>query len=317
MGLKTVKIFKIIRVVRVFRFFTKLSQLALMIIDSVRSLVWALIMLGIVVYIFAIFFTHYAAEHVRLQGKSSSSVVIEDHFGSLWTTLYTLFHCMLNGISWYVLPAALYSIPGLTGPLLAAGFVGYLSFTMLAVMNIITGVFVDNAVETARHQREFLVQKEMEVKEQWLKEMRSIFMEMDSDHSGTVSKDEISEFCNDERVTYYLTALGLDVHDTERLFELLDENRDGELEVDEFLAGCLRLKGMARSIDVYSLIHQTRQLCKRIDEIDKVLHGKAGLRRAQTAWLMAPLSSSPGQKSFSTQEPVSEDTLADVASAGN
>merc|ERR1712183_535826 len=102
------------------------------------------------------------------------------------------------------------------------GFVGYLSFTMLAVMNIITGVFVDNAVETARTQREFLVQKEMEVKEQWLKEMRAIFKEMDSDQSGTVSKTEISDFCDDDRVQYYFTALGLDVADTERLFELLD-----------------------------------------------------------------------------------------------
>ncbi|CAK0885387.1 unnamed protein product [Prorocentrum cordatum] len=277
-GFKTIKMLRIIRVVRVFRFFNKLSQLAFMIVDSVKSLVWALIMLAIVIYVFAIFFTHYTSDHVRLNEMSDTSVLIREHFANLGMTVFTLFHCMLNGVSWYRIPSALYTIPGWTGPLLALGFVGYLSFTMLAVMNIITGVFVDNAVETARTQREFLVQKEMEVKEQWLKEMRKIFLEMDADSSGTVSKDEVNEFCNDDRVQYYLTALGLDVQDTEKLFDLLDEDNDGELELDEFLGGCLRLKGMARSIDVYSLYKLTAStsstshgIAKRLEDIERVL----------------------------------------------
>mmetsp|Transcript_67386 Transcript_67386/g.191245 ORF Transcript_67386/g.191245 Transcript_67386/m.191245 type:complete len:138 (-) Transcript_67386:115-528(-) len=118
----------------------------------------------------------------------------------------------------------------------------------------------------------------MEVKEQWRSEMRSIFLEMDADRSGTVSREEVSDFCNHERVQHYLTALGLDVHDTERLFELLDVNHDGELDVDEFLDGCLRLKGVARSIDVYSLIQQSRLLCKRVDDIDLTLKKHLGIR---------------------------------------
>jgi len=327
MGLKTIKMLRIVRVVRVFRFFSKLSQLALMIIDSIKSLVWALIMLGIVIYVFAIFFTNLSSDFVKLKNNDTQALVVAEHFGSLWLTLFTLFHSMLNGISWYRIPIALMTIPDWTGPVLAFGFMGYLSFTMLAVLNIITGVFVDNAVETARTQREFLVQKEMEVKEQWLKEMRSIFLEMDADGSGTVNKDEILEFVNDDRVHYYLTALGLDVHDTERLFELLDENRDGELDVDEFLAGCLRLKGMARSIDVYSLIHQSRQVCRRLEDIDNVLHDmQGGQRQHVSTWLMPPLHSHRNGK-MSIQSPHQETrpdvlrekivAVPDVALSGN
>ncbi|CAK0789122.1 unnamed protein product, partial [Prorocentrum cordatum] len=287
-GFKTIKILRIVRVVRVFRFFSKLSQLAFMIIDSVKSLMWALVLLGLVIYVFAIFFTHYTTEHIRRQGKGNTSIHIDEHFGNLWLTLFTLFHTMLNGISWYTLPSALYTIPGWTGPFLAFGFVCYLSFTMLVVMNIITGVFVDNAVQTAGTQREFLVQKEMEVKEQWRSEMRSIFLEMDADRSGTVSREEVSDFCNHERVQHYLTALGLDVHDTERLFELLDVNHDGELDVDEFLDGCLRLKGVARSIDVCSLIHQSRLLCRRVDGIDSTLRTHLGSARHPRRTLRSP-----------------------------
>merc|ERR1712019_133160 len=147
---------------------------------------------------------------------------------------------MLNGISWYTIPIALGQIPGWTGPFLAGFFLIYLSFTMLAVMNIITGVFVDNAVETAKTQREFLVQKEMELKERYVAEMRGLFGEMDDDGSGFVTLAEIQEYFEDPRVQSYFQALGLDTHDSERLFKLIDNDGSGDVSVDEFLDGCLR-----------------------------------------------------------------------------
>merc|ERR1712125_274061 len=152
------------------------------------------------------------------------------------------------------------------GPLPFSLFFFYVAFTMLAVLNIITGVFVDNAVETARTQREFLVQKE-----KWLQEMRELFIEMDTDESGTVCLAEVKEFFKDERVQSYFHALGLDTHDAERLFSLLDEDGSGELSLDEFLDGCLRLKGPARSIDVYTLMYESRKLNNRFHNLEKVV----------------------------------------------
>merc|ERR1712170_275838 len=99
-------------------------------------------------------------------------------------------------------------------------FFFYIAFTMLAVLNIITGVFVDNAVETARMQRDFLVQKETELKEKYIVELRALFAEMDQDQSGTITLLEIQEYLDDPRVTSYFAALGLDASDTERLFDL-------------------------------------------------------------------------------------------------
>ncbi|CAK0824817.1 unnamed protein product [Prorocentrum cordatum] len=339
MGLKTIKMLRtrgIVRVVRVFRFFSKLSQLALMIIDSIKSLVWALIRRAFA-HVFAIFFTNLSSDYVKLKDSDGDALVVAEHFGSLWSTIYTLFHSMLNGISWYRshpsalrIPLALYSIPDWTGPILAVGFVGYLSFTMLAVLNIITGVFVDNAVETARTQREFLVQKDSDGGQGAVAQGDARHFPGDGCRRlwETVNKDEIAEFCNDDRVHYYLTALGLDVHDTERLFELLDENRDGELDVDEFLAGCLRLKGMARSIDVYSLIHQSRQVCRRLDDMDRALNEHMGIRTAAAPWLMPPLLSHRNDKSVlsirqddprpsSTALPEKTAPLPDVSLGGN
>merc|ERR1719195_2312335 len=100
----------------------------------------------------------------------------------------------------------------------------------------------------------------MELREKYISEMRELFIEMDRDSSGTVSLDEIQSYLQDPRVQSYFQALGLDTKDTERLFKLIDDDESGDVDVDEFLEGCLRLKGQARSIDLHALMHECRKL---------------------------------------------------------
>jgi Ca2+-binding EF-hand superfamily protein len=301
-GLKTLKMLRIVRVCRVFRFFTELSQLALMIIDSVKSLMWALIMLFIVIYVFGIFFIHGVTDRLRSIRTGTLTVPEQDavviaHFGNLPTVLQTLFQSMLNGISWYTLTDALETVH----PTLVVLFLFYIAFSMLAVLNIITGVFVDNAVETARTQREYLVQKEMELKEKWCQEMRKLFNEMDADGSGTLSLSEVKEFFNDDRVRSYFIALGLETQDAERLFLLLDEEETGDIDIDMFLNGCLRLKGTARSIDVYQLLQDYRKMNNRLLDLQETVGNavKAPNIRVSTIANGAQASKGGGSKSNS------------------
>merc|ERR1712187_602825 len=66
-SVKTIKMLRIIRVFRVFRFFHELGILVLMIVDSMLSLMWALLMLIIIIYVFAILFTQSAADFLKDQ----------------------------------------------------------------------------------------------------------------------------------------------------------------------------------------------------------------------------------------------------------
>jgi len=278
-GMKTIKIMRIVRVFRVFRFFKELSLLALMIVDSMKSLGWAIVMVMIVVYVFAILFTDNAVEYLKTPVPGGVVQLLADGqtvqdgvakwFGTLRATTYTLIQATLGGVSWGVVTDVLlsYDVP------MAFLFFFYLAFTILAVLNIITGVFVDNAVETAQTQREFLVQKEMELKEKYIGEMRNLFIEMDSDGNGTVTLEEIKEFLEDPRIQSYFQALGLDPNDTERLFRLIDDDESGGVDVEEFLAGCLRLKGQARSIDIHALLHDLRKLFARLESMEAMMVG--------------------------------------------
>mmetsp|Transcript_7776 Transcript_7776/g.17388 ORF Transcript_7776/g.17388 Transcript_7776/m.17388 type:complete len:144 (-) Transcript_7776:391-822(-) len=113
----------------------------------------------------------------------------------------------------------------------------------------------------------------MELREKLVAEMRDIFLEMDEDGSGTMTLEELQAGLNDPRVLSYFSALGLELDDTARLFSLIDDDGSGDVSIDEFLDGCLRLKGQAKSIDMHSMIHQMRKLEDRFTDFSMEMSG--------------------------------------------
>jgi len=51
------------------------------------------------------------------------------------------------------------------------------------------------------------------------------------------------------------------------LFNLLDKDNSGTLTLDEFLGGCMRLKGPAKNLDVNVLIDENRRLSNIVKEL--------------------------------------------------
>ncbi|CAE7453853.1 Scn11a [Symbiodinium sp. CCMP2592] len=273
-AVRILKMLRIARIFRVFRFSRELSLMALMIIDSLRSLMWALLMLLLMIFVFAVWFTTNATFYLKpnadlsrddwfeqLQSSSIDNVVnIQANFGTLQATTYSLLRSMLGGINWGILCDMLLAMDTLS-PML---FIFYVLFALLAVLNIVTGVFVDNAVDKAKTQREFLIEKEREVKEKYIKELQNLFLEMDVDASGTLTAEEMQHLVKDPKMSAYFSALGFEAHDCVRLFSLLDSDASGHVDIEEFLDGCLRLKGMARSIDVHFIMVLIHRLQKQL-----------------------------------------------------
>ncbi|CAJ1356475.1 unnamed protein product [Effrenium voratum] len=172
---------------------------------------------------------------------------------------------MLGGINWGILCDMLLQMDTIS-PML---FIFYVLFTLLAVLNIVTGVFVDNAVVTAKTQRDYMIEKEREVKEKYIKELQHLFWHMDDDESGTLTAEEMQQLVKDPKMAAYFTAMGFEAHDCVRLFTLLDTDGSGTVDIEEFLDGCLRLKGSARSIDVHFIMVLIHRLQKQLNGFER------------------------------------------------
>merc|ERR1719158_894452 len=110
--------------------------------------------------------------------------------------------------------------------------------------------------------------------------MEQVFEELDTNDSGALSLGEFEKHIEDEK----LAAFDLDVSQVRTLFTLLDVDRTGEVDLDEFVSGCLRLKGGAKSLDMAILKYQVEWILHNIITWDKKLAGLAvpGASKSET-----------------------------------
>merc|ERR1712100_160146 len=112
-----------------------------------------------------------------------------------------------------------------------------------------------------------------------VQKIQSIFEEADADNSGTLSLDEFTAHLQDHRVRALLESLQLESHARE-IFFLLDVDGTNEIDIEEFVAGCLRLRGEARALDISLLGFKTEQLIKSTAMLTKKI--ARGMRQEHT-----------------------------------
>jgi len=90
-------------------------------------------------------------------------------------------------------------------------FLTYVTFAFFAVVNIVTGVFVEGAMQASQGDLEVLIHEEMNQKNDYLSSLKTLLNEMDRDGDGLISLDELKDSLKDSRVNFYLHALQLDL----------------------------------------------------------------------------------------------------------
>lgn len=99
------------------------------------------------------------------------------------------------------------------------------------------------------------MQQENDEKRDYLLTVKAVFHHLDDRNSGTVTLSQLGEHLNDSDVSAYFNRLGVDTDELEKLFVLMDRDFSGTISLEEFMFGCLRLKGHAKSLDL-ELMHQ-------------------------------------------------------------
>jgi len=245
--LRVARIVKLAKVIRLMSFFRELRVMIYSILGSMKSLLWLTLILGVTFYVFGITFTSGTNTYLEPAELwiNPSNEGLRDNFGTIGRSLLALYMAMAGGRSWGEYYVMMNCMPWAYGGI----FLAFLTFTIFAVLNIVTGVFVDSAMRANTSSRQVVVHEELDSKKDMLRDLSNLFNEMDQNGDGAISMDEFCARLNDERVVAYFKALKLDVHDTIALFHLLDTDEDEEVDMAEFLDGCYQLQGEARSID--------------------------------------------------------------------
>merc|ERR1740129_2596005 len=275
--LRVVRISRAIRIVRLFEFFAELRMMIFSVLRSGKSLVWSLTMFYVIIYIFAIYFVQSVSFHTvalsddwnpAVQGSLHNDAdysTLRKHWQSIFWGQYTLYACMTGGYNWADVAAPLIDIHFVHGLMLMF----FTFFTIFVVTNIITGIFVDTAIQSAQSDRDQVIEEQIRSRDTELGQMRQIFEDADVDGSGTISESEFEQHLDDARIRAHLRSMGLEVDEARGLFKLLDIDKSGEIGLDEFVFGCLRLKGGAKAIDLATLMYENKRLAVQIAKINQ------------------------------------------------
>merc|ERR1719386_624220 len=95
--------------------------------------------------------------------------------------------------------------------------------------------------------------------------MKRLFNDIDADNSGTLTWEELGKNLEDERVSACFNLLQIDVTEAKGLFQLLDIDESGEVGIEEFVMGCMRLKGAAKSIDLATMLYENKRMAMKIN----------------------------------------------------
>eukprot|EP00929_Paragymnodinium_shiwhaense_P090988 TRINITY_DN5104_c0_g1_i2.p1 TRINITY_DN5104_c0_g1~~TRINITY_DN5104_c0_g1_i2.p1 ORF type:complete len:704 (+),score=127.31 TRINITY_DN5104_c0_g1_i2:60-2171(+) len=269
--LRLLKVTKLIRVFRAVRFLQEMRQFFGCLRSCAMSLFWAIVMIGLVLLVFSLFFVQGITSHLQdLAGPSqdaSMGAILEefgvsksdmlDNFGSVYQAMITLLEIGCGHGEWH----EKFIIARASGRVNGALFVFFTLFFTVAVWNIVTSIFLENTMKMAQPDREseLLEKHRRDVND--AKELLSILEMADVDCSGMLSREEFREFLHDDKFRGYFDMRGIDVKDAEVFFEMISTSTaSSEVDLEAFVGSCLRVKGTATSIDLHTLSFENKMM---------------------------------------------------------
>merc|ERR1719498_1208064 len=107
--------------------------------------------------------------------------------------------------------------------------------------------------------------------------MREVFREANGGISGVMTWKTFESQLDKPNMQAYFRAIDVDPSEAKGLFRLLDLDGSGSIDAEEFLSGCLRLRGPAKALDLAILMHEVRKVHSKLKQQRRLLqHGGNG-----------------------------------------
>jgi len=260
--LRLVRLSKAVRAVRVLKYFHETRVMLNAVSNSILPLCWSFLFMFLVIFIFSVWMmvslTDYIDQHDGQDEQMAEMDLdtINTYFHSFPMTQLSLFMAVSGGKPWWDIGRIVIK----QSPVWGLGYVFYVASMFLGLRNIITGVFVAAAADMSKMDKETATVAEQTKRVNTIKKLRAVFQDIDDDKSGMLSWSEFEKHMGDEKVKAYMAALDINVGKARALFKLLDTTERERVSLDEFVMGCLRLKGQAKTLDVGTLMYEMRNL---------------------------------------------------------
>lgn len=266
---RVARLFRTIRLIRALHLVRALNTIFVAIIKAVRSLAWTIALMMLLMFIVGVFLTQLVTDLKVNNHLPQNSSSLLNFYGTLDRSILSLYMMISQGIQWRDGAQPLLDD---VSPFILIVILFYITFTIFGLTNIVTSVFVESVIQA----------REESGRDALFHHVQKVFLGEDIQKmAGTVTCEEFREHMQDKEMQMYFKAIDLSPDDAHHIFTLLDVGEAGEIPVEDFLSGCMRLQGSAKAIDLAILTAETRNFNTQVmNELNKLRTELAALRRA-------------------------------------
>jgi len=245
--LRILRLVRVMRIARILRLIRELRTLVASISNSLKSLGWTVLLLLLMIYSVSLYLTQLVSDHSIESDPNVTSVWAAEltfWYGSVFRSMLTLFQAITGGVDW---DTVVRPLMGEISPWIAPVFALYVAFSVLAMMNVVTGVFVESVLLSAKQDKDSLV----------INNAREIFRTLDD---NMMTLDDFGDLLKTSQMQEFFKGMDVNAEDAEFVFRLMDADKSGQICAQEFLDSCVRLRGPARVLECAMLIQELRKL---------------------------------------------------------
>jgi len=274
--LRFVRALRGVRVVRLLQYLSALRTIVFSIVSTMSSVGWTSLLLVVLFYLFGVLLTQISTDHCR-DLKYTTGEFCDDQLDRFWSSvpqsMLTLFLSITNGISWDEALQPLRQISDIA----VVGLLIYIVITVLAVLNVVTGVFCNMAIESARADKDIATMQQMQKHEAQVEALREVFREINTEGQEVIGLDDLKEAMQRQKLRSFMHAMEIATDDIVTLFMCIDADGSGDITLDEFVYGCMNLAGPAKGLQVARMGYESTIIRKEIKAM------REDLRRLKTS----------------------------------
>jgi hypothetical protein len=251
------KLAKALRVLRLISMIKPLRAILQSLMHTIDTLAWSIIMLLVILFLFALIIVIRVASFLQEEpgqgevviGENGETVkdTLEANYGSIGLTILHLFMCSTGGNDWSVY----YDPLRPTGAINCLLFLFFIAFTQIALLNIILGIFVDDAMKNIIADKDEKAEEQADEQKRIADELREICQAVDAGQDGRLTPQEFKRAVTTPRFKTFLEMMDFRASEIQDFLALLCTGKEREgVNIDTFVNLCMRFRGPASCLDM-------------------------------------------------------------------
>jgi len=267
--LRTLRILRLVKLVRMFPAFRELWLLVGGFVNSLKALAWVSMVVILVLYVCSVLVTTEIGQNDATYGIGPSYDgevwPYKEYFGTIFRSMFTLFQVLtLDGWCDDIVRHIVHR-----QPIMAIFFILFVMVTAFGIINVVVGIIVDNTLVAAQVADTRVEQLQAYNRKKAIERLMDTLLKSDVKRSGEISKSELKAAVQSRVVQKLFDTIGIKWSEALEIYELLDHEKSGSVELKRFGASLRELVGGARRRDIVHMEITVGTLSQRLDFLDQ------------------------------------------------